>query len=364
MNNLILKEIYRAVLFSKLSHKLPSEISSSDKDETFADIHKILTHNNASIIENENCKCYIFKYTNTLFVALNSLLSYNNCKTLKLKDEIAVNKDIFMQYKSLEEPLIKNIIEFNKHKNLKKIYICGYKIGGALATVMAALLAEKFHNMFLISCFTFGAPEVGNKQFKKYFNEYITCNYRIVIDGDTDSNKNWPYYIHVGKSLQVDDDNIIEKKENQYSLFKTYFKYKENTQSVSNSITLDTYIRKLKTILVTYNTNLQQTESSNREKIASKKEEIESNGSSLSSKSVSTQKPKSPQTDDTNTHRLFPVNSVNHRNSDDTTSVLLKRIENIEVLLLKYIPQTSPTSLKDKMDIKDIVLQCSYSAAS
>jgi predicted lipase len=93
----------------------------------------------------------------------------------------------------LNKTLPINIHEYDKNKNIKKLYICGYKLGGSVATVVASILAEKFRHTYLVSCFTFGAFKVGNKYFKEYFNRHVTCNYRIMVEGDTHWSNHWKH---------------------------------------------------------------------------------------------------------------------------------------------------------------------------
>ena len=348
MNNLILKEIYRAVLFSKLSHKLPSEINECYRDDDFKEIHKIIINNEMNFIENTNCKCYMFMYANTIFISLSSSLTYSNKKLVHIKDNICVNRELFCQYQSLEEELLKQINELNKNKNIKKIYVCGYNMGGALATVISAIIAEHFHNMFLVSCFTFGAPEVGNKYFKKYFNQNVVCNYRIIVDNDR--NVYWNNYQHVTRPLILGNDIIEEGKEQKCpSIFSKLFKWSDISSSnhVDNAADIDIYSKRLKTIMITYTNNLTKVESSNNPNRI-KREELESIASSLSNKSVSTQKPKSPQSDDNISHKSFACNE----------SILLKRIENIENMVMRYFEKIQVNNVPDSnTSIKDIVVQ-------
>lgn len=84
-----------------------------------------------------------------------------DAKTWKSKSKVAGKvHDGF--YDEIEKVWDK-IEEFtSKHKN-KECTITGHSLGGAMATICAARLQDKFENICL---YTFGSPRVGNKEFK------------------------------------------------------------------------------------------------------------------------------------------------------------------------------------------------------
>ena len=333
MNNMILKEIHRALLFCKLSENNPCDLDNNDI--TFADIHKILINNNMHFIENPDVKCYMFKYNNTIFISIHSVAIYAK-KMIKYRDKICINNMAFLQYQSLEDKLIQNIHEYDKNKTVKKLYICGYKLGGSIATVVAAILADKFKHMYLVSCFTFGAFKVGNKYFKQYFNENITCNYRIMIENDNHLSDYWNHYTHVSNLLQLENDNIIEKSDEKcrvggISIFNNYFC--APIDNVDNTISINTYIQRLHKILSTYNLNIKPLIN-----IPIRKEENDSTSSSLSTKSQSAS--------NTGSKTSSPI-------SEELSCMILKKIEHIDVILSNLLGKKENCN----MQIKDIVLQ-------
>jgi hypothetical protein len=333
MNNLILKEIYRAVLFSKLSENKPCDIDHNDI--TFSDIQKIMANNNMHFIENVDSKCYMFKYNNTIFISIHSVAYYEK-KLTKFKDKICINSTAFLQYQALEDKLIQNIHEYDKNKNIKKLYICGYKLGGSVATVVASILAEKFRHTYLVSCFTFGAFKVGNKYFKEYFNRHVTCNYRIMVEGDTHWSNHWKHYTHVSDYLQLENDNITEKSDincTRMSALSNLFCAPMNI--VDSAVTVNTYIEKLNSIITAYNLNIKGTSKPIICIPCFKKDENDSTSSSLSSKSISAP----------NTKTHSPI-------SDDLTYMILKKIEHMDTVISRMIEKENRN-----MQIKDIVLQ-------
>lgn len=346
MNNLILKEIYRAILFSKLSYNNPVDIHNLD--DSFANIQKIIVNNNMHFIENNDLKCYMFKYNNTIFIAINLTTVYDK-KLTKFRDNIYINHRIFEYYRDLEDKLYQNIIEYDKTKNIKKIYVCGYKLGGSLATVTAAILAEKFKHMYLVSCFTFGALKVGNKHFREYFNKNITCNYRVLIEGDTHWSNRWKHYTHISNHLQLENDNIIEVDEPQETNCKKIVRYFfGNHEMPDTSITINTYLDKINNIISAYNININNT----RNRMPTlcitpyRKDENDSTSSSLSNKSM--YPPSGPTIPSKNNSPM----------TEEFSQLIIKKIERVDDMLMKFIEKQKTPPQNDNMEIKDIVLQC------
>jgi hypothetical protein len=271
MNSMILKEIHRSLLFSKLASKYPYELNIEIKQSKFKDIHKIIFNNDINFIENDTFKSYVFKYNNIIYICIHSTLKYHDDKELiKLKDNIYVNNNVLSQYKAFEDKIIKNISELNDTKLIKKIYVCGYSSGGALAILTSAILAEKYKNMFLVSCFTFGSPKIGNKYFKKYFNKYITCNYRIIISNDLNIQTEWPYYEHISDGLLLENDNIMEIIEKENNVYDNIIKYisKKKINYIENSINIDEYIYRFNNLISIYQSNVLNKEISIRKLIS------------------------------------------------------------------------------------------------
>lgn len=81
----------------------------------------------------------------------------------------------------------------------KKIICTGHSLGGALATIASYL--KNF------DCVTFGSPKVGNKKFKKYYNQDREQR-RYVFENDIVTKVPFRYmlfwkYYHVGEKIQL-----------------------------------------------------------------------------------------------------------------------------------------------------------------
>ena len=66
----------------------------------------------------------------------------------------------------------------------RDIWITGHSLGGALAVLLAATLAE--NSVPVAGIYTFGAPRVGDRPFANWLNQFLDPlpNYRVVNEGD------------------------------------------------------------------------------------------------------------------------------------------------------------------------------------
>lgn len=348
MNNIIVKELYRTALLSKISFKKASEINTFiDNNSDFLDVKKIMSKHEVCFIENDVLKCYIIKYCNTIYISFSSILSYNVDSQLHhFKDNICIHKGLFHHFQNLKEQLIDHITDLDNLNNVKKIYICGYKMGGALATVAASMLAEYYNNIYLVSCFTFGAQRVGNKQFTKYFNRYVIRSYRVnaveygngstIYEDISTSSK----YKHVSNSILLDKDNIMEIQEAEVShnVISKMLNWQYTEQHRCES--LETFIEYFKNILFAFHTNLESKLSSdNIAKMGDDDQIIYSAASSISNNSTIPSPPAHPNASP-------PINKL----SDDMTTIILEKLESINLLVSKIIEQNSSNLVLNEQD--------------
>lgn len=247
MNKLIIKELYRAALLSKLANLTPVSIESSIKNNNiFSDIRKLIVNTNLNFIQYNNTKCYIFRHVNIIYIAISSPI-VNHGKLQLYRDKIYIDNYILEQYNQLESQIHKRILELDIDKHVKYVYICGYNSGGAICTFFAAVFAEKYRNMYLVSCYTFDTPTVGNKHFKDYFNKYVTRSYRTVLENDEIISKQ---YQHVSPALQLNTDSIIEiSEEPKKHTWIPVFNCITESKRPKYAIGIDIYIDRLYTIL-------------------------------------------------------------------------------------------------------------------
>jgi hypothetical protein len=64
-----------------------------------------------------------------------------------------------------------------------RLYVTGHGSGGAVATILAPLIAKSFPRA-TVTCLTFGSPIPGDEHFSKLVRETIKTHYRVVLDTD------------------------------------------------------------------------------------------------------------------------------------------------------------------------------------
>jgi len=375
MNHIILKELHRNALISKLSALSPNDIKSiNDTNDTFSDIIKLIVNNDMCYIQNEHLKCYIFGYSNIIYIGIHSTMDYNaKNKLTQFKDNMYIHTGVYNAFISIEEKLNYYILNLDKNHNIKKIFVSGYGVAGAIATVVSGTLAEKYRNMYIVSCYTFGSPPVGNKSFRKWFVRNVSCNYRVVIDDDNNNINNinnicYMKYYHVSDELKLTMDNIVNAAYIDMSFFKKLKYSLSGKKFIFNTHTpIEKYIEYLKTILFMYKSNIYRINESshlhiNKEENAKQlqymskfplksSDSFKSTSESLSSSPIFTSI-KSPKT----TQKISPNKSSSNRPSphrfpngnvytqqgpltDEFVTMIIQKLDNANYTLSKYLEQ-------------------------
>lgn len=245
MNQAFIKEIYIASLLSKLSYHPPSDFFKliNAEKSILNDLKYMIINNHIYYIEENDVKCIIFKYKNIIYISIDSSLNYNESKKLtKICKKIKIHKGLFEVYKKIENDLYKNISKL-VDENTIHINISGFYVGGTLATIVAACMADKYHNIYLVTCITFASPKVGNCYFKKYFNKYINRSYRI--NTKDDNFIRFTNYKHVSNTILVTNNHIMNVAiENYYKKWTDIF----TKEKIENIDPIETYIEYLTNI--------------------------------------------------------------------------------------------------------------------
>jgi hypothetical protein len=97
-------------------------------------------------------------------------------------------------YQSVREAVI-NIVKKNP---LPKVVTVGHSLGGALAILSALDIAFNVPGK-VVSCYTFGAPKVGNASFAKTYQEKVTQTFRFVNGSDVVPSCPPGNFAHVGE---------------------------------------------------------------------------------------------------------------------------------------------------------------------
>lgn len=167
-------------------------------------------------------QCSITVEGDVLFVAVRGTEKKqdwrNNVKCSLLEYPLYSKREIhvgyLLQWLSVQSEVmlkVDNMLE--KHKSVvNSVTFCGHSAGSI--TVLAALhFAERGKldatKRIQSNAVTFGSPRLGNKHFKKYFEENVSCT-RIVLDRDIVTRVPfWGGYVHVGSPIQIRDKEVL-----------------------------------------------------------------------------------------------------------------------------------------------------------
>lgn len=149
-------------------------------------------------IRHDESEAWIFKKDNALYVSFRGTSSLKDATTdlyaLKKTFTIGhqnygkVHKGFYNYYMKIRQQLHKHIVNYlnddSISKEKKKIIFTGHSLGSCsiLCALETAVLYPALSSR--IMCVTFGAPRVGDKQFRDSCKTYLRYVYRIVNDDD------------------------------------------------------------------------------------------------------------------------------------------------------------------------------------
>jgi len=106
-------------------------------------------------------------------------------------------------------PALLNLIR-DHQDNGQKIWITGHSLGGALATLTAYRIERSEPDLTIEGTMTFGAPSLGNQNFKNAYNGQAINSRRWHREGDpVPVFLQWPYR-HVGIPAAIFDNGTVE----------------------------------------------------------------------------------------------------------------------------------------------------------
>ncbi len=119
--------------------------------------------------------CYlIFRGTEDMIDAMADLdaryIVFENQQNVK------VHRGFYEQFKAVQKEINDEL--FSRESEYDNIVITGHSLGAALATIAALHFSIVFPNKN-VSCHTFGSPRVGNSEFVKQFQKYVTDHWRV-----------------------------------------------------------------------------------------------------------------------------------------------------------------------------------------
>lgn len=350
MNHIIIKEIYKISLLTKLNQYPQQELNGVIKDnEIFGEIQKIFSNNDLYFINYDKEKCYMCKYLNTIYIIFHSELEFQNEKSKQWKDKMYLHRTILNTILSIKDQIINYITILDNDNKIKKIYISGFGTGGAFATLLAAMLSESYANMYLISCFTFGSPGIGNKKFKKHFNKYVNTSYRIILDDECDKKY---YKYNVTDKLILCSDNIYIHNRCKKNIIKKFQQLIGLTPKYDydNLNNMDKYINNLRNIITLYKINSSRHNKDKRETYRFDKATPPINYSDNSNSISSRDSSKSPDA-----KINAPDNSPSSMGLSTTTEKILNEINvkmnSIHNLILNYLNNIESDDNKSSNDL-------------
>lgn len=108
-----------------------------------------------------------------------------------------IHKGFMNHYKSLENSMIKNVVELNKEYSSASVLFFGYSLGGAIATLALPKIEVILPHDVNITLINFKAPKVENYVFAYWLNSLRSTAVKIVNKGDIVTRiPPFKYYIH------------------------------------------------------------------------------------------------------------------------------------------------------------------------
>ena len=124
-----------------------------------------------------------------------------------------VHKGFIKYYETVERDIRSLMVKSSM--NLRQLVVTGHSLGGAVATIAAALLAHEFSS-FRVTCITFGSPRVGDRPFREWYSTYVANSFRFVNANDIVVHAPHSHkYVHVcpalilnGHGLETQDKTV------------------------------------------------------------------------------------------------------------------------------------------------------------
>jgi hypothetical protein len=78
--------------------------------------------------------------------------------------------------------LVDTVLEASDDGDSWQVYVTGHSLGGALATLMSALLAQSVasgRRKLQLTMYNYGSPRVGNGAFVQEYNQLVPDSFRV-----------------------------------------------------------------------------------------------------------------------------------------------------------------------------------------
>ncbi len=205
---------------------------SGDKECKIKNIHKIAARLCRDVYDDKylrscekfieflptDSQCSFTVENDTIFVSFrgsDSIKDWKNNFTCSLVEYPkgsgrTVHAGFVMQWFSIRDDFnrkLECVMKDNKGK-YDSIVFCGHS-AGVISTLASLDFVENNKTSDVdVSSITFGAPRIGNNQFKKYFEDNVKCT-RVVFDNDIITKTPfWGGYKHVGSTVNLRDSGV------------------------------------------------------------------------------------------------------------------------------------------------------------
>lgn len=155
---------------------------------------------------------------------------------------VAIHSGFLASYLSIERKLFGAITELIKSRGRREVYVSGYSLGGAVATLFAARAAQSMEIVMV----TAGSPRAGDARFRNCFEAY-NKGYIRLVHGNTDAYTTVPQtelkggrlFYHVGQEVILDGDEIAPTPRRNWLGQKWHEFSRWISAKLSNPIDLD-----------------------------------------------------------------------------------------------------------------------------
>lgn len=228
MNNV--DNIIQNILLCNLSYYEPHELKKIlEYDLMYKPILHIVKNYYYITNYETDVNLYIFKYNNILYIVFRGTSSSKdilidlkfNFKKI-LNPYVKVHSGFYKQYFSIYDKLYDYITD-----DITTINILGHSLGGGVATIASALIANYFlinKNKKEVNCYVFGCPRVGDKKFKQFFKDYVDNHYNYCFYNDIIGMFPINYkYHHICNFYKIKKNGVIVLSDNDKLIMRLYY---------------------------------------------------------------------------------------------------------------------------------------------